>query len=259
MNELGNKNVFVYWVGPSYSLIELLRKIMLFHSNGGNNYQLHLIDHQNINEYLTELPVDFYNLIAAYQADYVRVALVERYGGIWLDSDTLVMSDLSQLFSILETQQGFFIRQNNNLLCNGVFGARAGTPLLAKWRQAMLQMIAEKGNQLVWSQLGNLWLEEKYQTTNWFNEYTIFQGLDTMYPANWDVCVEAYLRMPYSHHKQLIRPFQPLLVLVGTVYRKLEQHSIPDILAADYPLNYFIKKSFEIGLDYQHKSDLAIN
>lgn len=259
MIELGNKNVFVYWVGPSYSLIELLRKIMLFHSNGGKNYQLHIINHQNINEYLNELPVGFYNLIPAYQADYVRVALLERYGGIWLDSDTLVMSDLSELFSILETQEGFFIRQNNDLLCNGVFGARQGTPLLAAWRKAMLLLIAQKGNQLIWSELGNLWLEEKYQTTDWFNEYTIFQGLDTMYPANWDQCVGAYLREPYNYYKQLIRPFQPLLVLVGTVYRKLEHHSIPDILAADYPLNYFIRKALKMGLNYNNKPFVQVD
>jgi hypothetical protein len=259
MIELGKKNVFVYWVGPSYSLIDLLRKIMLFHSNGGINYQLHVINHQNINEYLNELPEKFYSLIPAYQADYVRVAVLERFGGIWLDSDTLVMSDLNDLFSILETKQGFFIRQNNNLLCNGVFGARAGTPLLTAWRQAMLEMIAEKGNNLIWSELGNLWLEEKYQSTNWFNEYTIFQGLDTMYPANWDVCVDSYLRQPYNHYTDLIRPFQPLLVLVGMVYRKLEHHNIADILAADYPLNYFIKKSLDVGLGYSNKPDIQIN
>lgn len=245
---LNNKNVFVYWVGKSFSLVELLHKIMALHSNNGQHYQLHLLNETNLTHYLQEIPNNFYQLNPAYQADYVRVAVIERYGGIWLDSDTLVMSDLSELFNLFETRQGFFIRQNNEILCNGVFGSKAGTPLMVQWRNDILQLINEKASTLEWSELGNLWLENTANTTHLFENYQIYEGLDSMYPVNWDQCVDAFLQQPYLHYKKLIRPFQPLLVLVNSVYRKIENHSVPDILAADYPLNYFIKQSLNQAL-----------
>ena len=242
------RNVFVYWVGKSYSLIELLRKIMKYHANNGKNYHLHLLNENNLSNYITELPDGFHELKPAYQADYVRVAVIEKYGGIWLDSDTLVMSNLSNLFDVLDSQQGFFIRQNNELLCNGVFGSRAGTPLLKQWRKDIFQLIEEKGNAVIWSELGNLWLQKTYENTPLFEDYHIYEGLDTMYPVNWDRCLHAYVKQPYSNYTNLIRPFQPLLILIHTVYQSLENHSIPDILDSDYPLNYFIKQSLKQGL-----------
>ena len=33
------------------------------------------------------------------QADCIRVALLEKYGGLWLDLDTIILSDISNLFN----------------------------------------------------------------------------------------------------------------------------------------------------------------
>lgn len=248
MRVSGNNHVFVYWVGKTYSLIELLRKIMILHANEGRNYNFHFIHAENLSQYVNNLPEGFHQLIPAYQADYVRVAVIERFGGIWLDSDTLVMSNLSDLFSLFNTHHGFFIRQNNNLVCNGVFGSIPGTPLLAEWRQAMLKIITEKGNNMVWSELGNLWLEEKFQAKTLFENYIVYPGLDTVYPVNWNKCLEAYLEKPYGTYKEHIRDFQPFLMLIHTVYEALEDFDIPDILNAQFPLNHFIKQSLAQAL-----------
>ncbi|MBU3675995.1 MAG: hypothetical protein FGM54_02290 [Chitinophagaceae bacterium] len=243
-----HNNVFVYWVGKRYSLIELLRKIMKLHADEGRNYKFHFIDEHNLNQYVEELPPGFHRLLPAYQADYVRVAVIERFGGIWLDSDTLVMNNMHDLFKVFETHQGFFIRQNNNLVCNGVFGSKPGTALLAEWRKAMIPIIAEKGNNMVWSELGNLWLEQQYQEKTLFDDYIVYPGLDTVYPVNWDKCRMAYLEEPYITYKQHIREFQPIVMLIHTVYEALEDFEIPDILDADFPLNYFIKQSLARAL-----------
>lgn len=254
---VNERNVFIYWVGKTYALIELFRKIMIFHSNKGMNYRLHILNENNLNEYVPELPSGFHQLHPAYQADYVRVAVVERFGGLWLDSDTLVMSNLSLLFKVLESHQGFFIRENNQHLCNGVFGSRAGTPLMAQWRNEIYQRIEQNPNPILWSELGNIWLQKTFEKTTLLNDYQIYEGLDTMYPVNWHQCVDEFLKAPYSNYNNLVRPFQPLLILVHTVYKKLQNHSITDILASDYPLNYFIKQSLQQGLPVAETSSEA--
>jgi hypothetical protein len=69
-----------------------------------------------------------------------------------------------------------------------------------------------------------------------------------MYPANWDKCLEEYVEKPYENYKTLIRPFQPLVILVNSVYTKLESKTDREIDEAQIPLNYFLNKSYSNGL-----------
>ena len=71
-------------------------------------YNVILITHENINDYIDNIPKYFYELSPAHQADFVRVNVICDYGGIWLDSDTLVLDSLDSLFDIIENKDGFF-------------------------------------------------------------------------------------------------------------------------------------------------------
>ena len=79
----------------------------------------------------------------------------------------------------------------------------------------------------------------------YYSNYMIFNGLDTMYPVNWNNCVREYLDNPYDNYKNYIREYQPLLVLVNSVYKKLENKTEEEILQGTMPLNYFINMSIE--------------
>jgi signal transduction histidine kinase len=62
-------------------------------------------------------------LCPAHQADFVRVHVICDYGGIWLDSDTLVLDSLDSLFDCMEHGHGlglqlvqeFLKKQNSEL------------------------------------------------------------------------------------------------------------------------------------------------
>ena len=129
----GTRNVFLYWAGKEYKLISILRDRILSHSRNGVGYMAHLITDQNIRDYVTTIPPYFHQLHPAHQADYVRVHVVCDYGGIWLDSDTLVMDSLDTLFDIIDDQDGFFVQETDpshpdpalqKILWNGVFGSK---------------------------------------------------------------------------------------------------------------------------------------
>ena len=70
-------------------------------------------------------------------------------------------------------------------------------------------------------------------------------GLDNLFPVYGNDCVAEYIDKPYDNYKQLIREYQPLVVLVDTVYEELENKTVKEILEGKMPLNYFINKSFE--------------
>jgi len=62
-----------------------------------------------------------------------------------------------------------------------------------------------------------------------------------MYPVNWN---EAHLFFEGSYEK-ILRNYQPLIILVNSVYKKFNDKSRREILSQKYPLNYFINKSLK--------------
>jgi len=241
-----NNNVYLYWVGNDYKLIKILRDIIYFHSNNGKSYNVHLINKDNIQKYIKNIPDYFHTLQPAHQADFVRVSVICDYGGIWLDSDTIIMDNLNSLFDIIKNKDGFFILQNNEILYNGVFGSKPNTPLMIEWKNRIIQILNEKQNKIQWAEIGNNLLEDiKSQKNEYYNNYKIFEGLNNMYPVNWTNCVEEFINKPYDNYKNIEKQFQPLIILVNSVYKELEPKNESEILDGNSPLNYFLNKTLK--------------
>ena len=92
---------------------------------------------------------------------------------------------------------------------------------------------------------------------NLFRNYTIFNGLDNLYPVNWNECNNELLDKPYNNYKNIIRKYQPLIVLVNSVYKSLENKTEYEIINGNMPINYFINKSFENAGIYNY--DYGLN
>jgi hypothetical protein len=239
-----NNNIYLYWVGKEYKLIKILKKFIYLHSKNGRAYKVHLINKNNIHNYIKNVPDCFYKLQPSHQADFVRVSVICDYGGIWMDLDTLVMNDMHSMFNILNKQDGFFIKENNDKLSNGVFGSRPNTLLMQLWKKKIITVLNSKQNTINWTEIGSSVLEKiKVEYPEYYYDYVIFNGLDAMYPVNWDKCVEEFINKPYENYKTLIRPKQPFIILVNSVYKELEPYSTKDIMNMQRPLNYFMNKS----------------
>lgn len=238
-----SRNVFLYWCGYEYKLISILRNLIYLHSKNGKGYSVHLVTPSNIKEFI-EIPDFFFDLIPAHQADYARINLICKYGGIWLDSDTLVLNSLDSLFEHLEKGDGFFILQKNIHVCSGVFGSKKSTKLMNLWNKLCKKVLNKKKNEIKWTEINGEILQCLYEKRKkYFEKYKIFKGLDNLYPVNWDESEVEFLDKPFENYKNIIREFQPLIILVNSIYRKLE--NCKQIINGNFPLNYFINKSFE--------------
>ena len=240
-----SRNLFLYWTGKKYSLIKIFHKIVYLHSNIGKGYNIILITPENVHNYVS-LPPFFYDLLPAHQADYVRVNVVCDHGGIWLDSDILIVDKLDYFFDILETIDGFFVKENNQQLFNGFFGSKPNTPIMVGWKKLINETLNKKNEKIKWNEIGSHILyvfEHKYP--HLYQNYIKFDGLDNIYPINWNRCVNEYIIKPYENYEKIERVFQPVLILVNSVYKFLEHMKEREILSSNTPLNYFINKSFE--------------
>lgn len=240
-------NVFLYWTGFDYKLIKFLRGLIYHHSNNGINYKVHLLDQNNILNYLDEVPSYFFNLHPAHQADFIRVNILYKYGGIWLDSDTVVMNDLSSLFDIIKNQDGFFILQSddksNKKLCNGILGTIPGTELFHKWSQSLTKILNQKQNKISWEEIGNDILKKFTDNEPYlYKNYKFYDGDENMYPVSWKIQKQEYLTKPYENWGNLVREFQPLIILTNSVYKEAENLTESEILNKT-PLSYFIRQS----------------
>ena len=255
------RNVFIYWVGKEYSLISLFRDLIRLHSTNGNGYRVILINHNNIHKYIFRIPRYFYKLCPAHQADFVRVNVVCDYGGIWLDSDILVMDSLDPLFSMIENNNGFFIRENNEPLFNGIFGSKPYTPIMRRWKYVMNHILNKKRETIYWTEIGNDLLTKLYDLDpQLYSGYKIWNGLDNIYPVNWDQGIREYIEKPYENYKNIIRNDQFLIVLNNSVYKKLEDKSPTEILESNLVLNYFINTSLKNtkNINFRNISDCTI-
>jgi hypothetical protein len=240
------RNVYLYWSGNDYKLISILRNLIYLHSTNGEGYNVILITDKNISDYIKNIPKYFTNLCPAHQADFVRVNVICDYGGIWLDSDTIVLNSLDSLFDFIENKNGFFIKQNNDTLCNGIFGSKPSTQLMIKWRTEMINILDKMQGNIGWCDIGNTLLQNMYNMDpSLYDGYNIFNGLNNLYPVNWCDSVREFIDKPYDNYKTIVREYQPLIVLTNSVYKKVETMTEQEILKGTMPLNYFINKSFE--------------
>ena len=247
---IGAKNVFLYWIGePVPHLIMLLRELIYKHSKYGQAYKVHLINHDNLDKYVpaSERPGCFKDLVPAHQADFIRIYCVCKYGGIWLDSDTLVMSDLSELFTHLETHEGFFVTEWG-WICNGIFGSRAGTPFITQWLNDAKKILDDKQCQNIdWIEIGGKYLT-KAREQGQLSGYYIIRGDESIYPVSPNDAVREFIEKPYDNYKTIVRQkTQPVIVLVSSVYHKINSmvKSPVEIRKLHTPLNYFIDKSYK--------------
>ena len=117
---------------------------------------------------------------------------------------------------------------------------------MIEWKTNMMNILDIAQGSIGWTDIGSKLLQRIYDTNaDLYSDYQIFNGLDNMYPINWNRYVREFIDLKYDNYTTIVRKYQPLVVLVNSVYRKLETLSEKEILEGSMPLNYFINKSLE--------------
>ncbi len=246
-----DKNVFAFWRGINYELIDILIKLMNIHSNDGANYRFILLNENTVKDWI-DVP-DYFDLMqVAHQADYIRVNVICKYGGIWLDADTIVMDSLKDLFDILETKSAFYVTEENRIFINGVFGSVKNHKVISEIKCQMDKVLNLKRHKLEWTDIGSS-IFHKVICEN-LSDVFILQGLDTVYPVSWQNAANRYLFSNYETYNLYIRKFQPVIILVNSVYKN---YSKQNSIFSRIPLNYFLQKSISNSYIYGCKSSFS--
>lgn len=88
------KYIFTFWE-PKGSIPDYLKLCMQTWAKFLPEYEVVILDYSNLNDYLDKNYFDnilFKKFSLPMQADAIRCALLKKYGGIWLDTDTIITS-----------------------------------------------------------------------------------------------------------------------------------------------------------------------
>ena len=106
MNRNDSKTIWMYWetlpnkIKPGY--IDLC--INSVKHNCGTCFNIIILDNKNIYYYLPEIKnMDLSKLNLPQKVDYYRYNLLEKYGGVWLDADILVLKCICPFYNKLNS------------------------------------------------------------------------------------------------------------------------------------------------------------
>jgi hypothetical protein len=126
-----------------------------------------VVDSSTVGALIGTLPPMWDEMSVVQRSDYARVRLVLKYGGVWIDSDTIALRPLENLVRPIEdgaTFVGWGHDGDNNL-----FAGVPDAPILALWaaRQDEILSGALRPSDLSWSALGSEILTQLVTEEDW--------------------------------------------------------------------------------------------
>ncbi len=120
---------------------------------------LHALDEESVFEWLPDLSPEIWEKLGTpiRRADYARVRLVERHGGLWLDADCIAMKRLRPLVEPLASHDVVGWGSDvGGRFYNNLFAALPKAPLLRRWMDAQDAALAAQDDwlHLSWAALG---------------------------------------------------------------------------------------------------------
>jgi hypothetical protein len=230
-------NVFYYNENKNFKFMKILLNLIYLHSTNGNGYNIHIVDKTNFTDYI-EKPEYFDRLENVEQEDYIKVFIMYEKGGIWINENTLLLDSLDTLFNILKDKYGFFIKTSDDCIYNGTFGSRNKTALMLKYKNSILDRINKKFNNIYK-------VNDILFSPSDYNNYVLFEGNENCFPVKNFNAIDEFIRKPYENYNNIIREFQPFIILDYTLHTLLDNFSKDEFFNSEYPITYFIKQSFE--------------
>lgn len=83
----------------------------------------------------------------AVKCDIIRAQLIKKYGGIYIDSDAIVLRDFNQYFEILAEREFLIMRReshNKSHVSIGLYGAQEQTEIISRYAEQQLRSISTR-------------------------------------------------------------------------------------------------------------------
>lgn len=135
------KIIWSFWEGGFSEAPPLVQLCVATWSKYSGIEDIRLLDMDSISQYLKprDLPRTFKSLPVQMKSDAIRLAVLARHGGVWLDASTLVTAPVDQFLRDAVRDAGLFLFQNGKngkggrWFEIGVLAATPRNPFVSRW------------------------------------------------------------------------------------------------------------------------------
>ncbi len=145
-----NLPVWLYWEGDMPAWISKCHETVFAH---GNNVQL--IDPVKFDALRdSDRDIDLSKLCTAHRADFIRAFLLAKFGGLWIDSDCIVMQSLLPLLQAASEHDFTGYKERGGYVSNNFMAAKPGGVIAASYYNTICNIL--RSNQKIeWLTLGS--------------------------------------------------------------------------------------------------------
>jgi hypothetical protein len=153
--------VWLYWEGECPAWIRECQKTIFAHAADAR-----LLTPESFDELRDrDRDIDLSRLHVAQRADFIRAFLLAKYGGLWIDSDCLVMRPLQPVLELLDQYDFVCHRERQGHFSNGFIAARPASRVAEAYYRRVRELLRSR-RPLGWTTLGSEALTEALRTSN---------------------------------------------------------------------------------------------
>ena len=165
INKSSNVCVYIYWDRGEKHMPPMIKYIYEYNKKQSIKYNFNLILLTDINIYKYITPhFRFVKLKSNFKSDVVRYYILHKYGGIWLDTDILIIKDMNIVYNNL-------INSNKEVILDIEYGTKIGCCSLvmrsnstcSKFCYKYVKYYLDRGYKLTWDEIGPLTVENLYK------------------------------------------------------------------------------------------------
>lgn len=139
--------IWTYWEQGSKNLSPFYKKCIQTWLQKNPNHNVFILDKENVYYFLNknDLPPKWEKIKSIQlKSDFVRLALLAKYGGIWMDISTICIRPINSVFTQSKSIEGFALRRYDNKGELSVFESwfitcKKNSKVITKWKNEFLK------------------------------------------------------------------------------------------------------------------------
>jgi tetratricopeptide (TPR) repeat protein len=214
--------IFVYWAQGFDAAPRVVRACLAALKANNPDSRVHELSLDNIGDYV-DVPEDLVASLAGdhyHFSDLLRMLLLEKFGGIWVDATCLVTEPLRpHVGRALAKGSVFAFNYTGPYLVNWFLASRPDSYVMHLWRAASF-----------------LWWEKRGEIVDFLLHHHIFEmlhRLDDRFRAEWDAGLRLNATPPHALQSVLLKPYEP--EMFQTITESSFVHKLRHHLPADPP------------------------
>lgn len=175
--ETGDLPVWLYWEGDLPEWISKCQRTVFKHA-----LNVRLLTPIEFNEMrVNDSDIRIEDLHVAHRADYIRAFLLARFGGLWVDSDCIVLKSLQPLVDLLNEYEFLGYRERSGEVTNNFMGASVNSSIAINYYKLVCNILRSE-QPIEWLTLGSKALT---RTLNESGKPWYEMNVDQIQPVCW--------------------------------------------------------------------------